>query len=218
MNRLVVGCSLIALALGSVAGAQVSIVTPEPLECMPPNGHTVVWSDVDPVPNETDEVRIYFRRQGFGDFYYVIMEVPDDDVPTRYRGVVPVPEPDNEYAEYYLGVVNEAGTLLSRSETSTIPILDDCDVETDDGYEFVVGETSAAQEGRKIAWWQCEDVTARIDVYGEQRDEGACVPIIYWWQRPEIVVPVALGTVGSIILIDDILEDDPPPPVSPSSP
>ena len=139
---------------------------------MPPDGHVVMNAEVDPVPAEDDEVRIYFRREGYGDYYYVAMWMVDEDTPNLYRGVVPVPEPDNLRAQLYMAVVDSAGTILSRSNSMTVPIDDDCDVETDESFNFTVGETSAAQKGRKIAWWQCEDVTHRIDVYGEERDEG----------------------------------------------
>ena len=212
LSVLLVGLNLVPVL------AEVPIITPEPLICMPSDGHAVVYADVDPIPAEGNEVRIFFRRDGYGDYYYVIMEVPDDDVPTRYRGVVPVPEPDNLASQLYMGVVGAGEELLSRSETLSFPIDDDCDVEVEDGHNFTVGETSAAQKGRKIAWWQCEDVSERIDVYGEHRDEGSCIPIIIWWQQPEVLIPLALGGIGTVVVIDNLLDDDPDPPVSPSIP
>jgi hypothetical protein len=218
MKITISNCLIAGTFTATMALAQAPIVTPEPLPCMPPDGHSVVYADVDPVPAEDDEVRIYFRRDGYGDYYYVIMEVADDNVPNRYRGVVPVPEPDNLATQLYLGVVALDQTLVSRSLTSTVAIDDDCDVEVDESTNFVVGETSYAQKGRKIAWWQCEDVVSRIDVNGEERDERSCLPVILWWQRPEILVPVAVASVGGVILIDDLIDSSPPPPVSPSAP
>lgn len=211
-------CLLVGALTASMATAQAPIVTPEPLACMPTDGHAVMYADVEPLPGEQDEVRVFFRRDGYGDYYYVVMEVADENVPNRYRGVVPVPEPDNLSTQVYLGVISPDQTLVSRSLTTNIAIEEDCDVEVDEGADFVVGETSYAQKNRKIAWWQCEDVTSRIDVNGEVRDEGSCIPVILWWQRPEVIVPVVLGSVAGVVLIDDLLDPSPAPPVSPSTP
>ncbi|MBZ0113740.1 MAG: hypothetical protein K8J08_14840 [Thermoanaerobaculia bacterium] len=218
MKITTLSCLLVGAFTASMTFGQAPIVTPEPLACMPTEGHSVVYADVDPLPGDDDEVRIFFRRDGFGDYYYVIMEVLDENVPNRYRGVVPVPEPDNLSTQMYLGVIAPDRTLVSRSLTTSVAIDEDCDVEVDDGANFVVGETSYAQKNRKIAWWQCEDVTSRIDVNGEVRDEGSCVPVILWWQRPEILVPTVLGSVGGVVLVDDLIDPNPPSPVSPSTP
>ena len=57
--------------------AQVPMLSPDPIACMPVDGHSVVYADIDPVPADSDEVRVFFRRDGYGDYYYVIMELVD---------------------------------------------------------------------------------------------------------------------------------------------
>src|ERR1044072_954670 len=95
----------LSLAWAASAAAQVPRALIGDLACIPKNGHAVAQAVAGPVTN-TDEVRIYFRRQGYGDFYWVPARPTSDG---RFWGVLPVPEPDNKQAEAYAALAGGAG-------------------------------------------------------------------------------------------------------------
>ena len=204
--------SLLPLAVALVATiapiapatAQVTRVVTAPLECLPATGNGVAYVSVQP-DLEHREVRLYFRRDDFGDFYYVAMEREEPGV---LSGVFPVPEESNELAEYYAAVL-DGGRVVSQSTVRQVEVTDDCDPELtqeqrDRASQLRVGETSLSQKYRKVAWWECIGVSERIDVFGEVRDDTSCIPV-GWWMRPEMLVPVSVAGAGvtSVVLIDD---------------
>lgn len=222
MNRVrgILSLVVVTLAFGAgVAVAQPPTLILAPPECLPAEGQAAVAVAVTPEIEER-EIRVYFRRQGHGDFYYLVAEAAGGG---GYWAVLPIPEPDNDFAEVYAAAFDPDGNLVGRSEGATVPIYEDCDVDltreqADYADSLSVGETSWAQKDRKVAWWQCEHVDERIDVAGDVRDEDACVPVAYWWRNPAILVPLGIGGVGGVLLIDDIINDGPPPEASPSAP
>jgi hypothetical protein len=194
----------LSLAWAASAAAQVPRALIGDLACIPKNGHAVAQAVAGPVTN-TDEVRIYFRRQGYGDFYWVPARPTSDG---RFWGVLPVPEPDNKQAEVYAAVVAPTGQPRAQSRIISVPVEPNCRVQLGnaqqaDADHLIVGETSLGQKFRKVAWWQCEGIRERIDVRGERRDDEACLPLA-WWQRPEMLAPlVVIGGGGTILIPPD---------------
>jgi hypothetical protein len=204
---------LLALAVAGGAAAQIPRVLIGDLACIPRNGHALAQAVAGPLdPNQ--DVRIYFRRDGYGDFYWVQARPTSDG---RFWGVLPVPEPDNHQAEVYAAVVTATGVPLAQSRVIHVPVESNCRVplrhaQSVDASHLIVGETSLGQKFRKVAWWQCEGIRERIDVRGERRDDEACLPIA-WWERPEI-----LGTVVLVPGVSITGLPDPPPELSEANP
>lgn len=209
---------VLTLLLGALpAMAQVPRIVVSPVSCLPATGNGVVHAGVVPEV-EDGSVRLYFRRQGFGDYYWVPMAAEDGG---RYWGVLPVPEEANERAEYYVAVYDTADRILGQSVVHTVSVSSDCEPELtpehrDRATALSVGETSLSQKHRKVAWWECEGVVERIDVFLETRDDTSCQPI-GWWERPEMLVPVGLAGIG---VTRTVIVDEQPPgaEVSPVEP
>ena len=206
---------LFSLAMAAAAVAQqVPRVLIGDLACIPRDGHALAQSVAGPM-NPNDEVRIYFRRAGYGDFYWVPARPTSDG---RFWGVLPVPEPDNHQAEVYAAVVAPGGVPRAQSRIVTVPVEANCRVQLGnaqqaDAQHLIVGETSLGQKWRKVAWWQCEGIRERVDVRGERRDDEACLPIA-WWERPEYLAPLAVAGSGGVISV----MTHSPTPVSPANP
>jgi hypothetical protein len=200
------GSSAVALSLAFavVAAAQVPRALIGDLACIPRGGHAVAQAVAGPL-NGNDEVRIYFRRQGYGDFYWVPARPTSDG---RFWGVLPVPEPDNKLAEVYAAVVAPTGQPRAQSRILSVPVEANCRVQLGnaqqaDAGHLIVGESSLGQKFRKVAWWQCDGIRERIDVRGEHRDDESCLPLA-WWQRPEMMAPLlAAGAGGGLIVVPE---------------
>lgn len=206
-------CLLLVLAAAAAAAA-VTAQAPPPVAmaapaCLPRDGHAVVAGEALVPPGA--EARTYFRRAGFGDFYYLPMQ-RQEAAGGPLWAVLPMPEPENELAELWVAVVGADGTFLSRTASTTVPVTGDCvaDLTAEQSSatdELVIGETARSQKHRKVAWWQCEGIVTRIDVAGERRDDDACAPLA-WFERPELVAPFAVLGGGGILTL--IIEDEPP--------
>jgi hypothetical protein len=187
-----------SLLIAAGAAAQTPRVLIGDIACVPKNGHAVAQAVAGPLAQGA-EVRIYFRRQGYGDFYWVPARPTSDG---RQWGVLPVPEPDNHQAEVYAAVVSPNGVPVAQSRVIVVPVQDNCrsqldNMQTADADHLTVGETSLGQKFRKVAWWQCEGIRERVDVRGERRDDEACLPIA-WWERPEMLAPLVLVSGGGV--------------------
>lgn len=208
---------LSVLAIPALAQGPRTMVTPIP--CLPAAGNGVATAVVQPDATGGEEVRLYFRREGYGDFYYVVME---GDEPGRHWGVFPVPEEGNHVAEYYAAVVRPGGRVLAQSPVQTVGVSRECGAvlsaeQSRRAASLAIGETSLSQKHRKVAWWECVGVTERIDVLGEHREDASCERVA-WWERPELLVP--LGLAGAGITSVGIVDDQPPggPELSPVIP
>jgi hypothetical protein len=218
ISRCVPRLGLAILATLAVAAGADAQVVPRvligDLACIPKNGHAVAQAVAGPLA-ASEEVRIYFRRSGYGDFYWVPARPTSDG---RFWGVLPVPEPDNHQAEVYSAVVNAIGSPRAQTRVIQVPVQDDCRVQLHtaqeaDSQHLTVGETSLGQKFRKVAWWQCEGIRVRVDVRGEKREDEACLPLA-WWQKPELIAPIVLVGAGGITTI----VTRPPEEVSPANP
>lgn len=217
MRTRALAASAALLCLAAAAAAQPSRVMLAGAECVPRGEHGLVRGGGGPVP-DGGEVRVYFRRQGHGDFYYVPTRLAGDGT---FSARLPVPEPDNTAAELYAAIYDAARRPVAQSRVQVAPVREDCpeverrDDRGDDGADrLVVGETTLSQKLRKVAWWQCDNLRERIDVYGERRDDESCLPVA-WWQRPAVLVPLTLIGGGGIVTVVD---PEPPPEPSPVAP
>jgi hypothetical protein len=200
-----------ALTLPALAAAQTPQVLVGDVPCIPRQGNALVQAIAGPL-SAGAEVRIYFRRQDHGDFYWVPAQQASNGT---WWGVLPLPEPDNTVAEVYGAVYGPGNMPQAQSRIQAVEVREDCRVDLSSEQaeattSMTVGETALGQKLRKIAWWQCPGVTERIDVNGERRSDEACLPLV-WWQRPEVLGGLLLVPPGIIIV-------EPDPPVSPANP
>ena len=207
------------LALTSGLAAQAPRVLLGELACVPKGGHAVAQAIAAPLPAGS-QVRIYFRRQAYGDFYWVPARPTSNGT---FWGVLPLPEPDNTEAEIYASVVSATGLPLAQSQVRTVPVQSNCklpqldNAQTADSTHLTVGETSLGQKNRKVAWWQCEGIRERVDVRGDRRDDDACTPLALWYLRPALLAPLAAiggGGISTVVVVTVQTHQ----PVSPSNP
>lgn len=199
-------CLLVTAA--APAAAQAPRVLVAPVQCLPATGNGLATASIEP-DVEGRETRLYFRRDGYGDFYWVDLVREEPGV---HWGVFPVPEEANQITEYYVAVL-EGGQVLAQSPVRTVAVDPDCDPGLDEeqrqrAANLAIGETSLSQKHRKVAWWECIGVTERIDIFGERREDHACRPI-GWWDRPEMLVPFGLAGAGITTIV--IIDEEPPP-------
>lgn len=169
-------------------------ITVHEVECIPNNDNGVVRATVQPEIGGA-EVRLYFRWEEHGPFYYVLMEAAGDGA---YWATPPKPVDENHQVEVYVTQVNPAGQEVGpRSETMLIPVTGDCDVrltthERGMAQNLVVGETDPEQIDRDVWGFLCDGIISRIDPEGVLRADGICRRcIVAWWNKPEGLVPAA---------------------------
>lgn len=198
---LMLGALLATAAAAQVPTSPVPRILVGDLACIPRDGHALAQAVAGPLgPNE--DVRFYFRREGYGDFYWVPARPTSDG---RSWGVLPLPEPDNQQAELYAAVVTPAGVPIAQSRVVHVSVEPNCRVllrndQSEDANHLIVGETSLGQKFRKVAWWQCEGIRERVDVRGERRDDDACLPIA-WWERPELLAPLMIAPGITVVVV-----------------
>ena len=209
------------VAAATAAAAQTPRVMVGDVPCIPRGGNTVVSAAAAPVPQGA-EVRVYFRRQGYGDFYWVPAR-PDAAIDANHAfwAVLPIPEPDNDLAEVYAAVYGADGLPLAQSRVRQVPVRDDCRVDLDDQQQadashMSIGETALGQMFRKVAWWRCEGVRERVNVRGERRDDEVCAPAPLWWERAEMLVPFVVAGAGGVTTV--VIDEEPPRELSPVTP
>jgi hypothetical protein len=188
-----------------------------PSPCIPEGGNEAFYATGPEALPEGAELRLYFRREGHGDFYYVFME-PAEGQSGLYWGVPPKPDPMNHGVELYAALMSQDGVLLSQSSHYIAPVSTDCPVELsqdqrDRSVSLDVGETAIGQKHEWIAWFLCDGISSRIDVHGEVREAPACVPVIVLLPPTHVAPLVAAGLTSGLIIGGS--DDE---PASPSRP
>ena len=129
---------------------------------------------------------------------------------------------ENEPTEYYSQVLDATGQVIATSSMKVVEVRDDCKVELTErqrgiAENLVVGETATWEEGERVFHWLCDGIVTRIDPAGVLRADNLCrVCFVAWWEKKEILLPLAAGiAVGTGIVI---AEDDDDQPISPSGP
>ena len=205
-----------SLAASAAAFAQGPAIELEELDCYPNNDNGVLHATVRPEVAGAD-VRLYFRWDEHGDFYYVLMEAAGGG---RYWATPPKPTDENEQIETYVALVDPAGEVVGGpSETMLVPVTEDCDPELDEfergmAENLVVGETSEEQFGELVMGFLCDGIISRIGADGVLRADSICRRcIVAWWDKPEALLPAA-------ILLGGGTRREPPTPTeaSPSRP
>lgn len=201
----------VALACTPVL-AQAPVVVAEKADCFPMEKNGLVHATVKPEVGGTS-VRLYFRWDQHGDFYWVSM-IPSGG--GAYWGIPAKPERRNEELEYQVRVVDPGGAVVARSESVLSPVKSDCRVDLGPkehgvAENLVIGETVAAQEGKRVLGFLCDGVVSRVSYQDILRADEVCrACIIAWWEKKEFLVP-ALIAGGAVT---DILVSEPEPSLS----
>lgn len=191
-------CSFSALA-------QTPSITVDKLDCVPTERNGLINANVRQEVGGTT-TRVYFRWDQHGAFYYVDMF---GEGAGRYWGIPAKPEDRNEQIEAYVAVVDGAGRTIGRSETVFAPVREDCRVEMTPrqigvSNNLVVGETVAAQQGRKVLGFLCDGVVTRVNFEGIMRPDEICRGcVVPFFTKETFLAPIAIGVVVPIL---------PPPP------
>lgn len=204
------------LAAPAAAFAQGPGLQVDELDCYPNNDNGVLHATVRPEVGGA-EVRLYFRWDEHGPFYYVLMEAEGAG---RYWVTPPKPIDENDQIEVYVAQVDAAGEVVGGpSEPLLIPVTEDCDPSLDEhengmAENLVVGETSEEQFGEMVTGFLCDGIISRIGHDGVLRADSICRRcIVAWWDKPEALLPAA-------ILLGGGSRREPPTPTeaSPSRP
>lgn len=168
------GVAAAALALGSAAQAQTPVLTPGIPGCVPQNGNSLVTLTVTPEVGWSS-VRVYFRKSGSPDFYYLEMR---SEGAGQYWAVLPRPESGTTLVDVQFAVRDIDGHE-TRSPLQQVNVTSNCTANLSPGQEsfarnLVVGETAAPQAGEALLGWQCSGVVSRIGVGGQLRYDDLC--------------------------------------------
>lgn len=184
--------------------AQAPTITVEEVECIPNNDNGVVRGTVEPEVGGA-QVRLYFRWDDHGPFYYVVMEAAGGG---SYWATPPKPVDENHQVEYYVAVVDPEGSVIGQSEPTVTPVTNDCDAELSQkergmAENLVVGETEDEQMGEQVYGFLCDGIISRIGPDGVLRADSICRRcIVAWWDKPEALVPAAVLLGGTTTILE----------------
>jgi hypothetical protein len=204
----------VGLAVAAPASAQPPAIQIEDVDCLPNNDNGVIHATVRPEIGGA-EVRLYFRWDDHGPFYYVAMAAAGGG---RYWATPPKPIDENHQVEGYVATVSPAGEVIGfPSERVLVPVTNDCDVLLDEhergmAENLAVGETEDEQDDEMVRGFLCDGIISRIDPEGVLRADSICRRcIVVWWNKPEALLPAAVLLGGGTTV-------DPPIEASPSRP
>lgn len=165
---------LAPLAASAAAPVVTSVVSPAFPSCLPRSGNGVVSVTLKPETGWSS-VRVYFRRVGSPDFYFLEMR---SDGAGNYWAVLPRPESGTTVVDIQFAVTDIEGNQ-TRSPLQQVNVLADCTASLSPGQEqfarnLVVGETAVLQAGEPLLGWQCTGVVSRIGVSGQMRYDDTC--------------------------------------------
>jgi hypothetical protein len=197
---------LVALVAGDALAAPViTVMAPG---CLPPKGNGIVTAMVQP-PTGLGSVRVYFRKAGSPDFYYLEMRSAGNGT---YWAALPRPEEGTKIVEYQVAAQDSQGKE-TRSTLQKVDVLSSCKpVLTPDqstaAQNLVVGETTLDQHNRSVLGFLCPGIISRIDFNGQIRSDEYCRQTIIAgaagygvgnkWLTP-LLVGAGAGWAGAVI-------------------
>ena len=227
---------VLATVLGSAVFAQpaqaqrITIAAGYP-PCIPATAHALVTAEVAP-PGPHASIRVYFRRHGDKDYYFVEMRRDNN---YGLWAVLPKPECHTSKVDMYIAVTDPSGDV-SRTEEQTVEARNDkkCQVTlTKEQWEYaqniVVGETGPQQQDKAVLGFCCDGIVARLASDGVVRPDQVCRdqrlaqtscscsdPVVAAAPWKRILPWVAVGAVGGGGIV--AINEDPKPECSPCRP
>ncbi len=199
-----VAAGVLTLLAAGVTLAAPPAMTPGTPTCLSPSTNTVVSLALKPETGWSS-VRVYFRRAGVPDFYYLELR---SDGRGSYWATLPRPDKETRAAEIQFAVRDVEGAE-TRSPLQTVNVSSSCAVTLSPDQEryarnLVVGETVMGQTGQLLNGWECTGVISRINVDGQLRPDATCRAAILAAVVPPAayIVPAALagGVIGGVIV------------------
>lgn len=210
-----IGVAIVALLVALVAGAAFAapVITVMAPGCLPPKANGVITAMVQP-PTGLGSVRVYFRKAGSPNFYYLEMRSAGNGT---YWAALPRPEAGTNVVEYQVAAQDAMGQE-TRSDLQKVDVLSSCHpVLTADqstaAQNLVVGETIPNQENRAVVGFLCPGIISRIDSNGQIHSDETCRQAIIAgaagfagrskWLTPLLVAGGAgVGWAGAVIARD----------------
>ncbi len=167
----------VVLAAG-MAQAAPPVMTPGAITCVPKDKNTVVSLSLQPETGWSS-VRVYFRKNGSPDFYY--LELRSDGL-GRFWGALPRPEDGTRMVDLQFAAKDGDG-VETRSPLQMVNVTSTCPSTLSPEQErfahnLVVGETVNTQSGAVLTGWQCNGVVSRINVNGQLRPDATCHAVV----------------------------------------
>lgn len=196
----------LCVTVPGTAQAQAPSFVIEEAECIPNNDNGVIRATVQPEVGGA-ETRLYFRwdDEEDGPFYFVAMVAEGAG---RYWATPPKPIDENHQVEYYVALVDAAGTVIGQSDPVVTPVREDCDVELTEqergmAENLVVGETVDDQKGEMVYGFLCDGIISRMGPDEVLRADSICRRcIVAWWDKPEALVPAAVLLGGGTVITE----------------
>jgi hypothetical protein len=160
---------IVGLSAAQAAWSSPELTLTEP-SCLANEKNAAV---VASLPDGATEARLYFRREVHGDFYWTAFQPGPGG---QSFALFPKPDNENRSVEYYVDV---KGATATPPDHKKLPVTDDCKVDLTDeqgdaAKKLAVGETTADQRGRAVAWFLCMGIVERVDVTGKRRPDEFC--------------------------------------------
>jgi len=211
----VVSSLVVLCLLSQTALAQTASVALSPAGCVTRDANVVVAASVTPEA-AWSSVRLYFRRAGATDYYYMEMRSAGDGA---YWAAMPLLAKETATIEYYVAVRDGEGreSAVPMEQGTVDP---SCSIQLSEeqlryGQNLVVGETSALQRNAAIDGFQCPGVISRILSTGELVPDEYCRNALIADDDDKILIPLLILGAGGVVAI--IAKDD-PKEASPSRP
>ncbi len=206
VSSLVIFCLLSHTALAQTASIALSSAG-----CVTRDANVVVAASVTP-DAAWSSVRLYFRRGGEPDYYYLEMRSAGDGA---FWASLPLIGRDTSSVEYYV-VVRDAEGREAAVPTESGSVDPACRVVlTEDQARYaqnlVVGETTPAQRNAAVSGFLCTGVISRIQWTGELVPDEYCrqelIAKAAADEERRILIPLLILGTGGVVAI--IKETDP---------
>ena len=202
-----VAAAAFLLLVAAAVDAAPPVMTPAAINCISRGGNTLVSLFLKPETGWSS-VRVYFRRTGLPDFYYIELR---SDGGGNYWGTLPRPENGTKSADIQFAVKDAEG-VETRSNLEMVDVTASCSGTLSSEQErfahnLVVGETVMAQTGQALDGWQCTGVVSRINTDGQLRPDATCRAVALLaaatTASTRVVLPLALagGAVAGGVII-----------------
>lgn len=110
--------------------------------------------------------RLYFRRAGYGDYYFVAMRISAQGTLTA---VLPKSDAATDQVECYASIHDSLGRALEKTDLSTFALagakVEGLTPEQQTAATSIaIGETTKSQKGRQLAWFKTDGISSRMGV------------------------------------------------------
>jgi hypothetical protein len=178
--------------IGPSGGATAPLIYATFPSCIQKGENSVVTATVTP-PTGWSSVRVYFRRIGTQDFYYLEMRSAGDG---QYWAVLPKPEDIPAGVEARVAVKDADGRETTGPVQSIIVTPECKTFLSPDQWRYsqnlVVGETATSQQGKRVLEFLCDGIISRIDAAGQLRQDNEC--------RKAVIAAAAGGSTGKFLV------------------